>query len=142
MRLRLASVPLLLCCLLSTVTANDSEIFENNCAACHGVDGRARTPQGKKLKARDLKESRLSDEDLLRRIREGSRTPAGSWLMPAFADKLTPAEIEASARHAKTFRPAEPSRPEPGSAPFTLHASPEWAQTRRRPIRSPAPRGP
>lgn len=111
MRLRLALVPLLVCCLMTPLAAIDSEIFENNCAACHGVDGRARTPQGKKLKARDLKESRLSDEDLLRRIREGSRTPAGSWLMPAFVDKLTPAEIEASARHAKTFRPADPKSP-------------------------------
>ena len=111
MRLRLALVPLLVCCLMTPLAAIDSEIFENNCAACHGVDGRARTPQGKKLKARDLKESRLSDEDLLRRIREGSRTPAGSWLMPAFADKLTPAEIEASARHAKTFRPADTKSP-------------------------------
>ena len=89
--------------------ASENEVFENNCAACHGTDGRARTPQGRKLKARDLKESRLTDDDLLRRIREGSRNPKGIWLMPAFAETLTEAEIQSAARTAKSFRPPPPA---------------------------------
>lgn len=85
----------------------DVEVFEMNCASCHGVDGRAKTPQGRKLKARDLRESRMTDPELRQRIREGSRTATGVWLMPSFGDKLKPDEIEAAMRHAKTFRPAD-----------------------------------
>jgi len=88
--------------------AETNEVFENHCAACHGLDGRARTPQGKKLKTRDLKESRLTDEELLRRIREGSKTPAGAVLMPPFAEILNHQEIQSAAQTAKAFRPPAP----------------------------------
>ncbi|MFO1449898.1 MAG: cytochrome c [Opitutaceae bacterium] len=111
MRLRLLPVVLSLVATASWAADNDGEVFEMNCASCHGADGRAKTPQGRKLKARDLRESRLTDTELVQRIREGSRSAAGAWLMPAFADKLKPEEIEAAARHAKTFRPAEPAKP-------------------------------
>jgi len=94
---------------VAACAANENEVFENNCAACHGTDGRARTPQGRKLKARDLKESLLTDDELLRRIREGSRNPKGNWLMPAFAETLTEAEIQSAARTAKSFRPRPPA---------------------------------
>lgn len=90
----------------ANLRASDAEIFANHCAACHGTDGRARTPQGRKLKAKDLRESRLSEADLLRLVREGVRTPAGAVRMPGFAEQLTTDEIEAVVREAKRFRPA------------------------------------
>ena len=92
--------------------AEDAEVFENRCAACHGADGRARTPQGKKLKAKDLRESRLTDVEMVRQIREGSRVKVGVSVMPAVGQDMTEAEIQAAIRVVNSFRaPAPPSKP-------------------------------
>ena len=79
-------------------------IFENRCAACHGLDGKARTPAGRKAGAKDLSESRLSDADIERQIREGSKDKRRTAKMPAFADKLTAEEIKALVTYVKSFR--------------------------------------
>jgi mono/diheme cytochrome c family protein len=80
-------------------------LFENYCAPCHGVDGKARTPAGRKLKAKDLAESKLGDEDVRRQIREGWKDPRGTEKMPPFKQKLTTDEIDAIIAYVKTFRP-------------------------------------
>ena len=89
--------------------AEDAAVFENNCALCHGSDGRARTPQGRKVKAKDLRESRLTDAEIERQIREGSQIKTGVSVMPAFGRELTDAEILAAVRTVKSFRPPEPA---------------------------------
>jgi mono/diheme cytochrome c family protein len=89
--------------------AEDAAVFENNCATCHGVDGRARTPQGRKVKAKDLRESRLTDAEIERQIREGSRSKTGASVMPAFGRELTDDEIRAVIRVVKSFRPPVPA---------------------------------
>ena len=91
--------------------ADDGTVFENRCAACHGTDGRARTAQGRKMKAKDLRESRLSDAEIERQIREGSRTKTGVSVMPAVGKDMTDAEIEAAIRFVKTFRPPPAQSP-------------------------------
>ena len=88
--------------------AEDAVVFDNHCAACHGSDGRARTPQGRKLRAKDLRESRLADAEIERQIREGSRIKTGVSVMPAVGKDLTDAEIQAAIRVVKSFRPADP----------------------------------
>ncbi|MBI2497391.1 MAG: cytochrome c [Opitutae bacterium] len=88
----------------------DRAVFENHCAVCHGGDGRARTPQGRKLKAKDLRESRLSDAEIERQIREGSGRKTGASAMPAFGKDMTDAEIQAAVRVVKTFRAPPPSQ--------------------------------
>lgn len=66
---------------------------------------RAHTPQGGKLHAKDLRESRLRDADIERQIREGSRNQSGVSVMPAFGKDLTDADIQAAIRVVKSFRP-------------------------------------
>jgi mono/diheme cytochrome c family protein len=86
-------------------------VYENNCAACHGLDGRGKTPQGRKIKAGNLLESRLTDEQILHRIREGARNKSGVMVMPAFATQLPAEDIDAVLVVVKAFRPpAEPAR--------------------------------
>ena len=89
---------------LPLAAADDMAVFENRCAACHGTDGRARTPQGKKLKAKDLRESRLTEAEIERQIREGSRIKNGVSVMPAIGHDMSEAEIQAAIRVAKSFR--------------------------------------
>jgi mono/diheme cytochrome c family protein len=79
-------------------------LFENHCAPCHGVDGKARTPAGKKLGAKDLSESKLGDEEIKKQIREGAKDPRGAEKMPSFKQKVTSEEIEAIVAYVKTFR--------------------------------------
>jgi mono/diheme cytochrome c family protein len=91
--------------------ADGRGVYENYCAACHGLDGRGQTPQGRKIKAGNLQESRLTDEEILRRIREGARNKNGVKVMPAFGQELPAGDIDAVLLVVKAFRPpAEPAR--------------------------------
>jgi len=85
--------------------AENAVVFEANCAACHGADGSANTPQGRKVKARDLRASTLTDAEIERQIRDGSKSKSGSAVMPAFGRDLTDAQIQEAIRTVKSFRP-------------------------------------
>jgi mono/diheme cytochrome c family protein len=111
MKLRSTSLGLTLVLLSgasASLTAADGQaVFENNCASCHGLDGRAKTPQGKKLKAHDLRESRLTDAEIEQQIRQGKQNAAGVLVMPAFGKELSEEAIAAVIVTVKGFRPAE-----------------------------------
>jgi mono/diheme cytochrome c family protein len=79
-------------------------LFAENCATCHGRDGRAGTFHGWLLGAQNLADARWqtnsSDEEIIHAIKTGPK------LMPAFQKKLSAAEIEALAAYVRTFKPA------------------------------------
>ena len=65
-------------------------LYTAKCQMCHSADGSATTPAGKMLKARALNSPDVlkeSDTDLLVIIKNGKNK------MPAFAGKLTPAQM-------------------------------------------------
>jgi mono/diheme cytochrome c family protein len=78
-------------------------LFIENCARCHGADGRGQTPMGKVFAAKDLtdaswwKRERVSERRLAASIRDGRDQ------MPAFGKKLSKAEINALVALVKTF---------------------------------------
>lgn len=80
-------------------------LFGENCASCHGADGKARTPAGRKLGARDLSQSTLADADIVKQIRNGTRNERGAERMPGFKEKLSADEIDALVTYVKSFRP-------------------------------------
>lgn len=103
------AVPILLLSFaVAAPAADDAAVFKKTCALCHGNDGSAHTPQGRKLHAKDLRESCLPDADIERQIREESRNKSGVSVMPAFGKDLTDADIQAAIRVVKSFRPAAP----------------------------------
>ena len=69
-----------------------SPLFLEYCAKCHGEDGKASTPKGKKLMARDFTDvewqSSKSDDKLIKTVTKGGED------MPAFGKKLTAEQIE------------------------------------------------
>lgn len=79
-------------------------LFVENCATCHGRDGRAGTFHGWLLGAQNFTDARWqtnsSDAEIIRAIQTGPK------LMPAFQKKLSVAEIEALAAYVRTFIPA------------------------------------
>ena len=105
---RKLTLALLLPWTLQVPAADTSTVFANNCTACHGADGSANTPQGRKVKARDLRASTLTDAEIERQIREGSKKKSGISVMPAFGHDLTDAQIQEAIRTVKSFRPSTP----------------------------------
>jgi mono/diheme cytochrome c family protein len=69
-----------------------SELFKQYCAKCHGEDGKAETPKGKQVKARNFTDAEWqsgeSDEELIKSVTEGHED------MPPFGKKLTKEQIE------------------------------------------------
>ncbi|HET7535986.1 MAG TPA: c-type cytochrome [Candidatus Didemnitutus sp.] len=89
------------------VRADDGrDNYLENCASCHGEDGKAKTPAGKKSRAKDLTVSKLTDADIERQIVNGGpKDSKGRQAMPPFKDTLTPEQIAAVATYVKTLRP-------------------------------------
>ncbi|WP_404425147.1 c-type cytochrome [Nibricoccus sp. IMCC34717] len=101
MKPRLA--PKLLCALFvfvgsSVFAATAAENWENHCAKCHGTDGKAQTKIGRKLSIKDYTDpavqAKMSDEEILKGIREGYRDEKGKERMKAYKDELSDQEIK------------------------------------------------
>jgi mono/diheme cytochrome c family protein len=75
-----------------TRETHPSGLFREYCAKCHGEDGKANTPKGKQLMARDFTDaewqSAESDRDLIKVVTKGGED------MPAFGKKLSKEQIE------------------------------------------------
>jgi len=80
------------------------EVYVKNCASCHGRDGTAKTPAGRKLGVKDLSKSTLADAQIEQQIREGKLDEKKKSNMPAFKDKLTADEIKSLVSVVKDFR--------------------------------------
>jgi mono/diheme cytochrome c family protein len=83
------------------------DLFRNNCARCHGADGRGDTPLGQTYKSPDFtdpewwrKNSSITSTarltDIVRRGRGG---------MPGFGKKLTRTEIRSLVGYVRKFKP-------------------------------------
>jgi mono/diheme cytochrome c family protein len=93
----------------SARTRRVDELFNRNCARCHGADGRSDTPQGHLFKAPDFtdpewwkKNSSITGTRTLRSI--VARGKAG---MPGFGKKLTRSEINLLVDRIRSFRKLE-----------------------------------
>ena len=79
-------------------------IYVENCAKCHGDDGRAKTFHGKMVHAQDFTDpgfkANATNDKIIHVITMGKEK------MPAFDGKLSQGEIEALAGYVKTFPPA------------------------------------
>ena len=80
-------------------------LFVENCAVCHGQNGRAHGFHGIFLGAQNLTDAdwqmRTTDEEIVHAIQ------TGPGLMPAFDEKLSLSEIEAMAKYVRTLKPVQ-----------------------------------
>jgi mono/diheme cytochrome c family protein len=88
----------------NSAAAEAESIYLENCASCHGPDGKARTPAGKKNGAKDLTVSKLLDADIARQILDGTKDTKGNARMPAFKEKLAPADVASLTDYLKKLR--------------------------------------
>jgi cbb3-type cytochrome c oxidase subunit III len=79
-----------------------SEIYAQNCAKCHGADGRGETEESKKHKMPDISSARWqqrhSDKKIIKAIEKGGGG------MPAFGKKLSKEEIAAVVSYVRELK--------------------------------------
>lgn len=87
------------------------EVFRNNCARCHGADGRGDTPSGHTYHAPDFtdpewwrKHSNITSTGRLTQI-----VRHGKGGMPAFGKKLKRTEIRSLVGYVQRFKNQKPS---------------------------------
>ena len=92
---------------LSVRAADPKTNWANNCAQCHGADGRADTKMGKTLSAKDLTDPKVqaafTDAKATQSIKEGIKQN-GKTTMKAFGGKLTDDEIKALVTYVRTLK--------------------------------------
>ena len=73
---------------LSAKAADAKENYDNLCAKCHGVEGKADTKMGQKLGAKDFTDAKvqaaMKDEEMVKAIKDGIKDPDGRTKMKAF----------------------------------------------------------
>jgi cbb3-type cytochrome c oxidase subunit III len=77
-------------------------VFSENCATCHGVDGRAQTLHGRLIGAKDLTNPQWQAQTTDAKIVNAIKTGPGA--MPSFAQKLSASEIQALASYVRSFK--------------------------------------
>ena len=85
-----------------TPQARGREVYISNCARCHGGDGQGQTTLGRSVEAPDMTDARWHARRSARRMTQS--VARGRGQMPAFAGKLTRAEIAAAVAYVRTLR--------------------------------------
>ncbi len=91
----------------SSPAADSKELYEKECAKCHGTDVKGDTKMGKKLGAKDYTDTKvqaeLKDEDGVKAIKEGLKDKDGKALMKP-AEGISDAEAKALVAYMRTFK--------------------------------------
>jgi len=84
-----------------------AELFRNNCARCHGADGRGDTPLGHTYNAPDFTDAEWwrKHSDITSTRRLVAIVNRGKGGMPAFGKKLKRSEITRLVSYVRRFRP-------------------------------------
>jgi cytochrome c6 len=94
----IALVALMAATTMTTAFAQGADTYKAKCAMCHGADGMASGPAGKSMKVPPFSASKSSEAEMI------AVTKAGKGKMPAFAGKLTDAQIKEAVAFARTLK--------------------------------------
>ncbi len=91
----------------SAAAADATHLWDMNCAACHGKDGKGNTMMGHRLHIKDLTDSKvqdaLTDAQATKDIKDGI-TENGRPVMKAFGGKLSDEQIKDLVAHVRSFK--------------------------------------
>lgn len=80
-------------------SADGAAIFRENCARCHGADGKGNSSQGTPDFTNPKTLASLSDEEVIKTIEQGRK----GTKMPAWSGKLTDAQIRSVAEYVRSL---------------------------------------
>jgi mono/diheme cytochrome c family protein len=84
--------------------ADGAQVYADNCAKCHGEDGKGQTKMGQKVGCKDYSVEVIKDEDGIKAVKEGLKDKDGKTQMKAFSPGLSDDDIKAAIEHMKTFK--------------------------------------
>jgi mono/diheme cytochrome c family protein len=92
----------------TSLLARDAKVlYEDQCAKCHGLDGKGQTKMGQKLSAKDYTDAtvqaNLKDEAGFKAIKEGLKNKDGKVLMKPTED-VSDDEAKALVAYMRTFK--------------------------------------
>ena len=89
----------------TAVAADGAAVYADNCAKCHGDDGKGATKMGTKLGARDYTDAAVqaafTDDQAFKSIKEGMKKDDKTLMKPS---ELADDDIKASIAHLRTFK--------------------------------------
>lgn len=105
-KLIIVSLALLFAGAVSLRAADAKEIWEKDCAKCHGADGKGKTKMGEKLGVKDMTDAKVQEEmkdaDATKAIKEGVKD-GDKTKMKAFSD-LSDDEVKALLKFVRDFK--------------------------------------
>ncbi len=84
--------------LTSAFAQSGADTYKAKCLMCHAADGTASGPAGKSLNVPSFKASKQTEAEMI------AETKAGKGKMPAFAGKLTDAQIKDVVAYVRTLQ--------------------------------------
>ena len=88
-------------------SAETKQYWEENCAMCHGVQGKADTKAGKKMGAIDFtdpkNQEKFTDEQMFKTIKEGVKDKGGRLKMKP-AENVTDEQIKSLVALVRSFK--------------------------------------
>ena len=83
------------------------KLYDDQCAKCHGPNGKGQTAMGKRLGCKDYTDAKvqeaLKDDDAIKAIKEGYKDKDGKQIMKP-AEGLSDADIKALVAYMRTFK--------------------------------------
>jgi cytochrome c553 len=91
----------------NAAAADGAELWNKNCASCHGKDGKGDTKMGKKNNCKDYSDAKnnaeVTDEKLLKAIKDGVKD-GGKEVMKSYAEKVNDEEAKAILAYFRTLK--------------------------------------
>ena len=107
MRLKIAAIAIAFTLAgVAAQAADGKELFEKQCAKCHGADGKGETKIGKKLGIKDLTDAKVqgafTDEKAFKSIKEGIKD--GDKVVMKPAEDVNDEQIKALVAYVRKFK--------------------------------------
>lgn len=91
----------------SASAADGKELYEKDCAKCHGADGKGQTKMGQKLGAKDYTDAKvqdaIKDDAMAKAVKDGFKDKEGKVLMKP-TEGLSDADIAAVVKYMRSFK--------------------------------------